>query len=551
MKAPSILLLASCLLSATNYTVKAGGGGSFTTMAACASQMSTNGTSVSDTCTVFAGTYAETVTIPSGSTGNYKIFNVNGSDVVNVLGFTAASHTKIIGFQISNTSSPGSHACVELGASTDVYVTNNVMTSCGAGGVPTNVNCGSGMIHASPGSSFLFIQGNTLTKAGNTVAPYGVGMDLGDPSGNGDHYLVENNDLSHYDIGIKYNNQYGVYRNNTFHDQLDSEGCENTHTDEFFSEPGTMATVVQYNLFEGNYQRNAVGPNAKTMLMQSDNMGATCPSCSYAIVRFNTVSGLGSGAASNYYWPHIMNYNNTVVDALTSGASNGTADYAQFSPNGSYINNIYEFHFSSSQSNWNVYQCGSGCNFGYNLYFCATSNCSSVWGNTPAVPFLSDTGNKSADPKFVTYAGFGSTSNDYHLQAGSPAIAAGINLTTVAAGDSGSGTALVVNDASYFQDGFGLTNANSTVNGDCIAVNTASNHVCVTAVNYSTNTLTLASGITRSSGQPVYLYSKSDGVQVLTSSAPNIGAYGLSSAQANSPAGVLQSNVSSPGITTH
>jgi hypothetical protein len=125
----------------------------------------------------------------------------------------------------------------------------------------------------------------------------------------------------------------------------------------------------------------------------------------------------------------------------------------------------------------------------------------------------------------VNYVSPGSLSDDYHLQAGSPASAAGTSLTTVAAGDSGSGTSLVVKDASYFQDSYGLSNEYSTVYPDCIAVGTASNHVCVTSVNYSTNTLTLASSISRSAGQGVYLYSKSDGVQVLTGTAPDIGAF--------------------------
>jgi hypothetical protein len=82
-----------------------------------------------------------------------------------------------------------------------------------------------------------------------------------------------------------------------------------------------------------------------------------------------------------------------------------------------------------------------------------------------------------------------------------------------------------VADAAYFQDGYGLSNPYSTVNGDCIAVGTASNRVCVTTVNYATHTLTLASPISRSDGQAVYLYKKSDGVQVLTGSAPDMGAY--------------------------
>ena len=81
-----------------------------------------------------------------------------------------------------------------------------------------------------------------------------------------------------------------------------------------------------------------------------------------------------------------------------------------------------------------------------------------------------------------------------------------------------------MDDASYFQDGYGLSNAYSTVHPDCVAVGTVSNFVCVTKVNYSTNTLTLASSISRSVGDGVYLYSKSDGVQVLTGSAPDLGA---------------------------
>jgi len=92
----------------------------------------------------------------------------------------------------------------------------------------------------------------------------------------------------------------------------------------------------------------------------------------------------------------------------------------------------------------------------------------------------------------------------------------------VASGDSGSGTSLVVTDAGFFQDGLGLNAAG--VQADCISVTTVGNHVCITAVNYATNTLTLASSITRSHGDHIWLYSNSEGVQVLVGSAPNIGA---------------------------
>jgi hypothetical protein len=65
-----------------------------------------------------------------------------------------------------------------------------------------------------------------------------------------------------------------------------------------------------------------------------------------------------------------------------------------------------------------------------------------------------------------------SSSHDYTLQSGSPAINAGTHLTTVAVADSGSGTSLVVEDAYYFQDGF-----NGMVDADFIAVGTVGNTV--------------------------------------------------------------------------
>jgi hypothetical protein len=529
------VLLLAVSANGTNLTVKSGGGGNYTTIQACATAMSPG-----DTCTVYAGTYNENVTVPAGTAGNYKTITVNGSDVVTVNGFTLNSHTKLIGncttpaaagscgFTITNPSAPRSGACVGWTSSiTDFYIVNNVMTECGSGG---GFMIGSSYTIT---SNHGYIRGNTLSYACvnsnsinhgecNSIMPFG------------DHFLIENNDLSHYTLSINFGTDYSIYRNNTFHDQYETEASGNFHTDAFFSEPGAgVSYTVRYNVIEGNLQYNAVGANAKTDLFQNDS-GTTCSNCFNVIFRHNTISRIGSGAASNYYWPKIMAYNNSVVDALSDGtATNGTADYAQFSGNGAILNQLYYFSFASA-TNFNVYQCGLGCDFGHNLYWC-TGSCTSVWGNLAAVPFLTDPGNKNANPLFVNYISPGNPGNNYHLLAGSPAIAAGTYLTTVAAGDSGSGTSLVVSDAAYFQDGYGLSNAYSTVLGDCIAVGTPSNHVCITAVNYTTNTLTLASSISRSAGQGVYLYSKSDGVRVLTGSAPDLGAYPYNGSSASSP----------------
>src|SRR6266849_4003836 len=89
-----VLLLAVSANGANgaNLTVKSGGGGNFATIQACATAMAPG-----DTCTVYAGTYNENVTVPAGTAGNYKTITVNGTDVVQVKGFTLGSHTKLVG----------------------------------------------------------------------------------------------------------------------------------------------------------------------------------------------------------------------------------------------------------------------------------------------------------------------------------------------------------------------------------------------------------------------------------------------------------------------
>ncbi|MHB8666778.1 MAG: hypothetical protein ACYC7B_04560 [Burkholderiales bacterium] len=546
---------------ATNYTVKAGGGGSFTTMSACATQMSTNGTGVSDTCTVFAGTYNESVTVPAGSAGNYKIFTVNGSDVVSVLGFTLGSHNKLIGncptlqgtvttatcgFFVSNTASPTTNCVSMSNGTTDVYIRLNTMYACG------------GIGNAYPISvSYIYVQGNTVSYTNSTTGTVPTTCSgAGSPVGNsinlyGNHILVENNDFSHYTISLAWNVQNSITRNNNFHDTVEANNAGNCHSDTWFSEPGVSVNDLD-NVYEGNLQYNAGGPNAKGQLSQGESCGGTC---SVLIERFNSTSGIGGGNVSNdTTWDAVKVYNNTWTAQNASSnfacgnttTDNSVPNTGQATARSAYLNNIYYYTNSAAHTGCvNAYQCsttsGSSCSWGYSLAFCTVSGgCGTVYGHLYQTgTFASEPGQQIADPKFVNYVSDGSLSNNYNLRAGSPAIASGTYLTTIAAGDTGTGTSLIVNDAAYFQDGYGLTNAYSTVNGDCISVTTATNHVCVTAVNYTTNTLTLASSISRSAGQGVYLYNKSDGVQVLTGSAPDIGAYPYNAAPPASTPGVL------------
>jgi hypothetical protein len=323
------------------------------------------------------------------------------------------------------------------------------------------------------------------------------------------------------------------------HDQHETEAGGNSHTDFWFSNPGVATYPVEFNVIESNYQYNTFGADAKGILAQNASGTQSC--CDHIIERFNTASRLGGGFNSvnqpNLTWPYVKVYNNTLVDvSLDANVSEqGDIDNVENSTNGAMLNQLYYLTGPSNLTGFNMYTCANdstnppasaNCTNGYSLSYCSGITCTTVYGHTYEIgTWMGESHNQNADPLFVKYVSQGSLSNDYHLQAGSPAIAAGTYLTTVASADSGSGTSLIVNDAAYFQDGYGLSNASSTVSPDCVAVGTASNHVCVTKVNYTTNTLTLASSISRSAGEGVYLYSNSDGVQVLTGSAPDMGAY--------------------------
>ena len=620
-----LLVLFPSLAFATNYTVKAAGGGSFTTMQACANQMSSNGTGVSDTCTVFSGTYNETVTLAAGSAGNYKLWNVNGSDTVTVQGFVAATYNKITGnctapatpgtcgFTIQFPSSPGS-GCISIpNGTTHLYIVNSIITSCCVSGT-SMIN----LPYPSTGS-FIFIQGNTLsyscvlsgvqvsttgTFSANTNSMtvvaiggaqaggagcgetqgwvvYGLGLNtsngirisaisgtgpytltLAPASGggnstnanetntpitlspptcdsiyaSGDHFLIENNDFSYYTLSVLMLTQNSIFRKNTFHDQYQAWGSGNSHTDTLFSEPG-QSVNIQFNVFEGNTQRNAVGFDAKGELSQGETCGGTCQ---VLIERFNIYSRLGGGAVSdNTTWDAVKNYNNTKVDTLeesTFACGNATTDNA--TPNiitntttrTAFLNNIYYYSNANAPSGCvNPYAVsttnGSSADWGNNLAFCV-GGCGTVYGHlyqSTSPSFSGEPGQVIGDPKFVNYVSAGSLSNDYHLQPSSPAKATGRNLTT-ANGSGSSSTTLIVADASYFQDSYGLSNDNTTVSPDCISVTTVGNHVCITAVNYSTNTLTLASAISWTTGDSVWLYSDSSANVQLPAAGPNMGA---------------------------
>lgn len=522
----SVFLLVGSAL-ALNRTVKAGGGGDFTTIQACATAMA-NG----DTCTVFAGTYNERPNIPAGASGNVKTITVNGTDQVSVLGFILGNFVNITGsfapkqgtvttqpatggFWISNPSSPTT-SCLSI-ASNDV-VTGIVAYACGT------VSIGSNSILKN--STFSYLDSTTTIGAGGT-GPF-IQMSTGD-----NFNLIDNNEVSHSSDFLHFTGSHNVVRNNLFHDAPSTDcgtNSGNCHVDYVESEPGAGNT--QDNLFEGNQEYNIFGlsnANGHGFLTQGDGCAGNC---FHVIERFNEFVHISGGAiiddnansSVNPGFYRIINYNNTWADMVTASGSRpggSISCYTHNSTNAADLNNI--FHVTGSVSDFNA-NCFDGSTIGNSahgngLMWCTGSPCtvhSSTYGSGS---WTTDPTNKLADPLFNGYSS--TTLGDLTLQSGSPARNAGTNLTTVN-GTITSSTTLVVTNADYFW-------ADTTISGvqaDCIKVTSWSNTaVCITAVNYSTDTLTLASPISATNGDKIWLASKSDGVNVATdTTAPDMGA---------------------------
>ena len=143
------------------------------------------------------------------------------------------------------------------------------------------------------------------------------------------------------------------------------------------------------------------------------------------------------------------------------------------------------------------------------------------------------------DPLFVNESMADKTSwilPNFNLQSGSGAIDQGTYLTQAngaSDGDETTSTTLIVDDANYFQDGkFGSASGcdptkwppSVDIQADWIAIGTVTNTVQISSINYTTNTITLASPMAWADNAPVWLYKKSDGKVVLYN-CPDMGAY--------------------------
>lgn len=290
---------------------------------------------------------------------------------------------------------------------------------------------------------------------------------------------------------------------------------------------GADGTNAMYNFIEGNL----LGPVVAAP--ENDGADGFTLTCRGNIVRYNDVYGaqnngilLKYGDASSLATNNRI-YNNTVYG---SGRYQNTpqwqgVDLRWYVSSGNYG--------TANVIKNNIFYGGASGDFAYGGQETGILAANTVINNWLAA---------SGDPLFTdaVYPDIDSAQStadtDFTLTSSSPAINGGTYLTTVHADDTSSGTSLIVEDALYFQDGtWGSSLAGHTADWICVgATVVAAECFQIGAINYDTNTITVAD-FTRADGEYVWLYKKSDGVQVLYGSAPDYGAHEYSGAGYGGP----------------
>ena len=440
-------------------------GSPFLTISECEGRMTAG-----DTCIVknTGGTYSGFVINTSGSPGNYITYRAQPG-----------------GIQPSITSD------VDFGSSSYVVVD----------GFHMNIASFQGN-----GCDFITMQNNLIDKAG-----FGI-TDVEDC----DDVLISGNTFERTTDDVI--NQWGhrwTIRDNIV---VDEAACCGFHMDFWQSYCGDAVpsrVPADYTLIENNLYANVSGGDTHFFFFRETTDCGSDMGTNF-IIRHNKVRMVGSSGvifendSGAPGFRGIAIYNNTFGD-LYGGSPASWQDYIGIADSASgtkfFYNNLL-YHAVDPVGAAGIYppSTASDCTLAYDPSASISVDGSSSLGN--------DTNRiVNQNPIINNYS-----NDDFTLAATSPAIDAGCPLTSVATIDSGSGTSLTVDDPWMFSPGWG------GVNGDCVAVGTISNAVCITGINYDTGVLTVDSSFSRNAGDSVWLYSDSNGTVVLNGNAPDIGA---------------------------
>jgi len=343
--------------------------------------------------------------------------------------------------------------------------------------------------------------------------------------------------------------QYIVVKNNVMHNEpwYVSDDSTASYSNHGYSNPAYIGKyghrVMQvtndldrrnYNLIEGN--RLGFGsPNP-------NNNGADCLDIAapYNIIRFNRVFGaMNSGIMFKYGYSNAGHggsynrlYNNTLFH---NGYGNPWYESNHQPQNNTSPEALLNIRFYQSDTTGNIIK--NNLLYQSRRYELSSFEIGGGEHDSSAPAGSAITNNwltSNGDPKFSNPDLSDPTSStlpDLTLQASSGAIGQGTYLTQ-ASGAGSNSTALVVNDALYFQDGTwgsylarASTGLGGTFQPDWIAIGTVDNVVQIQAINYTTNTITLALPMTWTGNAPIWLYKNSSGERVLYGTAPDLGAH--------------------------
>jgi hypothetical protein len=320
--------------------------------------------------------------------------------------------------------------------------------------------------------------------------------------------LIENNVMyhgGHHVLGVY--GMYNVIRNNYFHNEPWSLGTPESdrgavmYGNRNLSFSGYLVNSGR-NLFAGNRVAYSSDP--------SDNIGASgmALNTAYNIVRrnyyyHNDRAGVSMSLTSSYYSDIIYNkvYNNTFfhngintedpIDHMNSGIGFGLYSGNHVIQHNGIQNNLLYRHRVPYDS------------YHVNL---ADQFFAGNWdGDTQGDPKFVNANTDLGDPMDASLP-------DLRLESNSPCKDAGTYLTTVTS-PSGSGSAFQVVDAGYFMDGWGITG----VQGDEIQLFGSAQRARITALDYSTNMITVDRILTWTQNQGISLSYEGE--------APDAGAY--------------------------
>lgn len=466
MKKISIYLVLALIIAAPSYagtyTVKKDGSGDYTSIQAFA-----DAARAGDTCIVSGGTYSGVTISKSGTSGNRITFRADAKSsqpiITGNFNFSGSSYITVDGFYMD-------------------------------GGSFSGANC-----------SFIEILNNTIDKTGNGINSIQPGDDI----------LISGNTFKNLTNDVV--NQWGrrwVIRNNIAITNINDINDE--HLDFWQSWCGDTPqkqVPADYTLVENNLYADVSGGNVHFFLFHQTTKCGSDKGTNF-IIRYNKVRNIGSNGVTFDNdsgapgFTGVAIYNNVFGD-LSKGSPASWQDYIgaldDTSGTASFLNNIL-YNAVDPTAAEAIYPTDIPAD--HTLAF------DSARTITTDGALKNSTGSiVNQNPRFAYYS-----HNDFSLSSGSPAIDAGGPLTKVSTADKSSGTALVVDDPWFFQAGW------AGADPDWIAVGSVTNAAKISSINYSTNTITLATSITRSDGDPVYLYRDSDGTRILNGSAPDIGA---------------------------